>query len=68
MTKGVAKKKTANRNRNVPHGRLLQLSCDLEGFDVDKSFIVDTVNQAEKNINENISLEGANHLKANIKI
>ena len=59
--------KTASRNKNVPHGRLPTVFCDLEGFDVDKSFIVDTFNQAEKNINENISLEGANHLKANIK-
>ena len=64
MLKGVAKKKTANRNRNVPHGRLLQVSCDLEGFDVDKSFIVDTANQTENNINKTLVFEGANHLKA----
>jgi hypothetical protein len=39
--------------------------CNFDGFDVDKSFIVDTVNQTEKNINENIRIEGANHLKTN---
>ena len=39
----------------MPHGRLLQVFCDLEGFDVDKLFIVETVNQTEKNINKNIS-------------
>lgn len=30
------------------HGRLLQLISDFEGFNVDKSFIVDTVVQTEK--------------------
>ena len=64
--KGVEKTKTASRKIKRPHGRLLKMFCDLEGFDVGKSFIVETVNQTEKNINENISIEGANHLKANI--
>ena len=48
----------------MPHGRLLQVFCDLEGFDVDKLFIVDTVNQTEKNINKTLVFEGAKHLKA----
>ena len=44
FNKGVEKAKTASRNKNVPHGRLLQMF-----FDVDKSFIFDTANQTEKN-------------------
>ena len=48
--KGVETEKIASRNKNVPHGRLLQVFCDLEGFAVDKSFIVDTVNQTEKTL------------------
>jgi len=64
LNKGVEKTKTASRNKNVPHGRLLQVFCNLEGFDVDKSFIVDTANQTEKNINKTLVFEGAKHLKA----
>jgi hypothetical protein len=64
--KGEEKTKTANRKIKMPHGRLLQVFCDLEGFDVDKLFIVETVNQTEKNINENFSIEGTNNLKTNI--
>ena len=48
--KGVEKTKTASRKIKMPHGRLLQVFCDLEGFDVVKSFIIDTFNQTEKNI------------------
>jgi hypothetical protein len=49
---GVEKTKTASRNINLPHGILLQIFCDLEGFDVDKSFIVDTFNQTGKTSRE----------------
>ena len=38
----------------MPHGRLRHKLCDLEGFDADKSFIVDTVNQTEKNSNKTL--------------
>jgi len=43
----------------MPHGRFLQVFCNLKGFDVDKSFIVDTANQTEKNINKTLVFEGA---------
>ena len=48
--KGVVKAKTASRNKNVPHGILLQVFCNPESFDVDKFFIVDTANQTEKSL------------------
>ena len=52
--KGVEKTKTANRKIKMPHGRLLQVFCDLEGFDVDKLFIVETDNQTDKTINKTL--------------
>jgi hypothetical protein len=49
---GVEKTKTDSRNINLPHGILLQMFCNFDGFDVDKSFIVDTFNQTGKTSRE----------------
>ena len=59
----MAKTKTPSRNKNVPHGKLLQVFCNLDGSDVDKSFIIDTANQTAKNIDKLLVFEGAKHLK-----
>ena len=48
----------------MPHGKLLQLFCNLDGFDVDKSFIVDTVDQTEKTSIKTLDFKGAKHLQA----
>ena len=51
---GEEKTKTASRKIKMPHGRLLQVFCDLEGFDVDKLFIFEAVNQTDKTINKTL--------------